>query len=271
MSFTMPNTIANSASRDARPVQANFAAVTAALQNDFIRKDGTIAMTGPLTLAADPAAPTQAATKQYVDNTLPPGTIVDYVGDSAPNVFWAVAIGQLVNKADNPILWGICQNKFGTSTATQFYLPNLQSRFVVGKGTATWSDVIGETGGSKDAVAVAHTHTIAHGHGNNFAISSSGAHTHTQTGYNNLANSGYLFRGGDGANGWETLNGSGTITKSYTTPDVASTGSAHTHTITGGVTNLGTGTTTAGQLPTSTATNTNLPPYIVLNKIIRLG
>lgn len=35
---------------------------------DFVKKDGTVSMTGPLTLSADPTTALQASTKQYVDS-----------------------------------------------------------------------------------------------------------------------------------------------------------------------------------------------------------
>lgn len=41
-----------------------------ALQNEKLERDGSIAMTGPLTLPADPTNPLEASTKQYVDAAL---------------------------------------------------------------------------------------------------------------------------------------------------------------------------------------------------------
>jgi hypothetical protein len=214
MSFNLPNTIVNGQTRDARPVQANFAAITSALQNDFVRADGSVAMTGTLQLSGSPIAGNHAATKDYVDGvgSVPVGVILDFGGDVAPDGF-ALAQGQLVSKTDNPMLWALFGNKYGTSTTTQFYLPDLRLRFVVGKGAQSWADTLGEKGGSKDAILVQHNH----GHARPF----------------------------DTVDQRTTLSGSGTYV-----PDIKTDR-----------------TSTEGE----SGTDKNLPPYIVMNKIVRMG
>ena len=208
-----------------------------------------------------------AASVTALLDLIDPADAITAVGGATAPTGWGLCDGEPVSRTTYAATFARIGTTYGAGDgSTTFNKPDLRSRFVAGKGTATWSDTLNETGGSKDAVAVAHTHTTT-AHGHSVSITSSGAHPHTQTGYNNVANSGYLFRGGDGANGWETLNGSGTITKSYQTPDVASNGSAHTHTV--AQSNASPGTN--GQTPTSTGDDTNRPESVVVNWIIRAG
>jgi hypothetical protein len=46
----------------------NVSLLNGLADTDFIKKDGTVSMTGPLTLSADPTLALQASTKQYVDS-----------------------------------------------------------------------------------------------------------------------------------------------------------------------------------------------------------
>jgi len=111
--------------------------------------------------------------------------------------------------------------------------------------TDTSFDVLGETGGSKDAITVAHTHTGT--------TASNGAHTHTisDPGHtHSVNNSAY-----DGGRGYldesegAAVPGSTTSSSSGTGISINSSG-AHTHTIT---------TDSTG----SSGTNANLQPYVV--------
>ena len=54
--------------------------------------------------------------------------------------------GSLKDKTAYPDLFAILGNTYGTQTSSQFYLPNLQDKFAVGKGS-TYS-TLGGTGGS---------------------------------------------------------------------------------------------------------------------------
>jgi hypothetical protein len=94
----------------------------------YAQKSGAT-MTGPLTLASNPSASLQAATKQYVDNiALPAGVIVMWSGVAATI----------------PSGWSLCDGSNGT--------PDLRDRFIVGAGS-TYSP--GNTGGT-----TSHSHTI---------------------------------------------------------------------------------------------------------------
>ena len=52
----------------------------------------------------------------------------------------------MVNKVDYPALFTALGNNFGTATSTQFYLPNLSDKFVIGKGSTY--NTLGGTGGT---------------------------------------------------------------------------------------------------------------------------
>jgi microcystin-dependent protein len=157
MSFILPNTITNGASRDARPVQANFAAIADALQNDYVRVEDLPAPGDPVT-----------------GDTIPVGVIMDYSGAAAPTG-WVLCQGQLINKSENPQLWTLLGNTYGTSTATQFYVPDLRSVFTAGKGTASWSSSLNQKGGSKDAVVIGHSHSYSYQYRSVSSVIASGA------------------------------------------------------------------------------------------------
>ena len=77
-------------------------------------------------------------------SSMPVATIVSYAGATAPQGF-LICDGSLVSKTTYGDLFAILGNTYGTATATQFYLPNLQSKFPIGKSA---SYALGSTGGS---------------------------------------------------------------------------------------------------------------------------
>ena len=109
-------------------------------------------------------------------------------------------------------------------------------------------DVMGETGGSKDAIVVSHTHTVS----TTGTTSSSGAHTHSITDPGHSHNA---YQSGSGSG-----NGAGGSTSYYAT-STSTTGisinssGAHTHDLTLSSTAASTG---------SSGTDANLQPYVVV-------
>ena len=84
------------------------------------------------------------------------GPLVLWPTNTAP-AGWAICDGSLVNKADYPELWELLGDTYGTSTTTQFYLPDLRGRVAVGRDSGqTEFDTVGEAGGHKSLQA--HTH-----------------------------------------------------------------------------------------------------------------
>ena len=59
---------------------------------------------------------------------------------------WLLADGSFVSKTTYAGLWNAIGSTYGTPSASQFYLPNLKDKFVIGKGS-TYS-TLGATGGS---------------------------------------------------------------------------------------------------------------------------
>ena len=273
--LTLPYDLVNDQTADAQVLQSNYVALENFLNNNVVHRDGSNGIdSGELALPGPPSLTNSAATKGYVDGIIPVGVVVPYAGATAPTG-WLLCQGQLVSKDTYPLLWALLGDTYGTSTATQFYLPDLQSVFVAGKGTVGWSNALGETGGDKDAVVVTHNHTMPqhkhtmpqHSHNaGTLATAQSGAHNHglNEWAYMAAAISGStldLFDGGTGYN--------------FTT-DTFVTHDGHTHNITGATASVDPGdtnnadpgdTNNAGE----SATNKNLPPYITLNYMIRMG
>ena len=64
----------------------------------------------------------------------PVGSVFWYTGKTAPTDY-LICDGSAVLIADYPKLYEVLGSTFGTTTATEFYLPNLQATFIRGAGT----------------------------------------------------------------------------------------------------------------------------------------
>lgn len=71
------------------------------------------------------------------------GGIIMWTTATVPDT-WLLADGTLKSKTTYANLWNAIGSTYGTPTATEFYLPNLADKFVIGKGS-TYS--LGATGG----------------------------------------------------------------------------------------------------------------------------
>lgn len=110
---------------------------------------GALTVAGTTTLSANPTTALEAATKQYVDNTVAGGF------PSGGIIMWSGSVASI------PSGWLLCNGSSGT--------PDLRDRFIVGAGSTY---AVGATGGSANAVVVAHTHTYSGNTG------SAGSHRH---------------------------------------------------------------------------------------------
>lgn len=94
-------------------------------------------------------------------DTVPIGTLNPYVGSTAPYGY-LLCQGQLVSKTTYKELYEICGNTFGTATATEFYLPDLRGRTIVGyKEGDTNFGTLGGLVGSVTSTTGNHTLTAA--------------------------------------------------------------------------------------------------------------
>lgn len=145
-------------------------------------------MTGFLTLSAAPTADLHAATKKYVDDSAPIGTIIAFAGNAAPNE-----------------KWHLCNGSVHGSTALQSVLtagghsnptltPDLRDRFILGDGGSQ------PTSGGAATVTLSISHMPNHSHGGatgttNITHSHGGAtgedspdHGHNMTGWREPGN-----------------------------------------------------------------------------------
>ena len=174
----------------------------------FVSIDGDT-MEGPLILEADPIAPLEAATKQYVDamagggaGGVPIGTILPYGGSAAPTGFF-LCDGSLKDRTTYAELFAVIGTSYGAGDGTtSFNIPDLIRRFPLGAGTTSdapraGTSAPGASGGninhthdgpSHTHTGPSHTHTgPSHTHdlgnsassGGGGATSSGGAHSHS--------------------------------------------------------------------------------------------
>lgn len=159
--------IRNNTPADAIDVDFDFKTLQTHINSELINRDGSVAMTGPLSLPGPPTAPQHATTKAYVDgNVIPVGTIWEFAGIAAPPG-WDLCQGQDRSKS-NPAymaLFEVIGYNYGGAGDT-FKLPDRGARVAVGykQGDAV-AGTLGAKGGRRDAVLVGHDHmTEAHVH-----------------------------------------------------------------------------------------------------------
>lgn len=186
-----------------------------------------------------------------IPSSVPTGVVSPYAGSTAP-AGYLLCDGSAVSRTTYSALFAVIGTTYGAGDgSTTFAVPDLRSRFVAGRGTATWSDALAETGGTKDAVVVSHTHTTpSHSHD---ASIGGGDHFHT---YNVRTD---MTAGGS--------SGSPMISNNTGNPNSRNTdigGHSHTISVTGG-----SGATIAAPTGAVSGTDQNLPPYITLNHIIK--
>lgn len=262
---SLPYTLVNQTKADAQEVQQNFEALKAFADGQLVQRDGSVAMAAQLQLVGDPLASDHAARKAYVDGWFPAGGIVAYVGASAPTG-WAICNGASYAQATYPKTAAA----LGVSSGS-FTVPNLVGRFPVGHwpGGSSYADQLAETGGTKDAVVVSHAHvdpdhvhynTHGHGAGTLTAIGASAGDSRSWV----KRVAAYVL----GFNVQSASPGTNTqLEEAGSLPNMTVTGSTSDYTGTTGGKTAGHNVSTEGV----SGTDQNLPPYTVVNFIIRMA
>lgn len=264
MALTIPNSITTATNIEAAPLAENFAAIAAHSNTELVNRGGTVAMTAELQLADG----NNAASKVYADNAvkvaMPTGATLPYAGQVVPAGF-LYCDGTAVSRSTYAALFAVIGVLYGVgNSSTTFNLPNLTGRFPVGyHGGLTAFNAVGKVGGNKDAVVVSHAHGLALN-----ATGLAGDHFHTITAGRGIYDMQEIARAGGfpttGAAGFLFGNTEGvgrlqidSVKWQNGTANILATGS-HAHSNSGSVTATG-----------GAATDANLPPYLVMNFIIK--
>lgn len=194
MPLILPNDIANLQPADGDKVQQNFNSIETYVNQELIRRDGGVAMTGPLLLSGTPTQANQAVNKAYVDASGPVGSVIMYAGDTEPSGYMFCR-GQAVSRSTYAALFTVIGTRFGTGNGTStFNLPNYQATVPVGHNTGAnppegLTDLmkagVGQRGGQPNTSVArhwhtmqqSHTHDATHDHAQGFT-QSAGSHTH---------------------------------------------------------------------------------------------
>jgi len=86
-----------------------------------------------------------SALNSSIAPTAPTGSIIMWSGATIIDN-WLYADGTMVSKTTYSNLWNLLGSTYGTPSGSDFYLPNLKDKFVIGKG-ATYN-TLGATGGA---------------------------------------------------------------------------------------------------------------------------
>lgn len=100
---------------------------------------------------------------------MPIGTILDFIGTSAPNSSFALAFGQAISRTTYAALFALIGTTFGVGDGTTtFNLPDLRGRVTAGKGDMGGADVnllnatyFGASGTTLGAIGGAQQHSVA--------------------------------------------------------------------------------------------------------------
>jgi microcystin-dependent protein len=146
--FQVSNTAAVTLLIDPSVVMASQSWV---LGQNFIKRDGSVAMTGPLTLSGDPTLSLHAASKQYVDSrsgvdSVPIGTVHFFAANTAP-AGYLECDGSAVSRTTYSALFTRIGTTYGTGDgSTTFNLPDLRGRFLRGWDHGAGRDISVFTG-----------------------------------------------------------------------------------------------------------------------------
>ena len=167
---------------------------------------------------------------------------MQYAGTTVPTG-WLLCDGSVISRTTYAFLYNAIGTTYGQGDgSTTFALPNLADKFVLGKGTT--HTTLAATGGEATHIL---TTTEMPRHNHNASSDTQGAHSHTLTWQGTT----------DRDPNYDTfVAGTAAGESAHTTAASISTEGAHSHNIT--VNNAG-----------GNAAHNNMPPYIVMNYIIK--
>lgn len=279
--ITLQYTLVNDTAVDAVPVQANFTRIEAHINQEVIERGGSVAMTGPLTLSGTPVAATDAASKGYVDSKFVIGGMEMYAGSTDPaGGLYLICDGRSLQSATYPELFAVIGTTYGGSGGN-FSIPDMRGRFPIGASP----DALGGSGGSRDQTVVSHNHTIDHTHGTALTGVETANHSHGFSGNTGTesADHSHVLRGIGSANtgggfgeGMVADINNGGFGPAFNTGGISAT---HYHGFSGTTGGISVnhqhfvdvpGHSGASSTTGSSGTNANMPPYRVVNFIIRV-
>ena len=169
--LTYTYSFTNGTAANAVEVNSNFNAASAFVNTELVNRDGSVAMTGGLTLPGDPSSPSQAARKQYVDNAvaaaLPVATIIPWAGTVSIPAGYLLCDGTSYVQATYPNLYAAILLTYSvaphqTVVAGSFRVPDLRGRTIHGldnmggtdAGRLSSLNTLGTPGGAE-------THTLS--------------------------------------------------------------------------------------------------------------
>lgn len=278
--------IINDTAADAVPVQSNYTRIESHVNTNVIRTDGATVMQAPLQLFGDPIGANDAVRKGFLDLLMPVGVILPYGGSAVPGGLWALANGADMSTTVYPDLFGAIGFNFGGAGST-FKLPDLRGRTMMGQDGSAPFTTLGAKAGNKDSTGLpSHNHgTVTHNHGATSGLQSAyhghgvnlytgdqiGAHAHGPG-----AGTAFVVEA-PGSAGFALNPGSQAI---FSTGGTAGENANHHHPINGTTDNENANhnhVVTVGYESPATndaviaPTNANLPPYIVINFIVRVS
>jgi microcystin-dependent protein len=179
-----------------------------------------------------------------VELASPIGSITMFGGAAAPGG-WLLCDGQSYVRTNYQALFDVIGIAFGSVDGTHFNVPNLQQKMPVGLSADPAFDAIGKIGGSKDLVVVDHAHPHTH------TTAAAGNHHHVPNAYGSGIKYYATYIGTNQA--LVAVSGTGGVIA----VDETDSGN-HTH-------GLSTDQSRAGE----SGVGKNVPPYVVINFIIR--
>jgi microcystin-dependent protein len=181
VTLILPNDILNDTPADAAPVEENYNYIQQYINTNVILRDGSVKMTGQLTLVGDPVSDDDAVRKGYVDTFLPIGIMLPWLGIDAPAGKWALANGASLQVTQYQKLYNIIGHRFG-GTGGSFNLPNMAGVVPVGqKASDVRYGTVGNYGGSTKVPVPSHVHGMDHNHPSSVTTDETTNHVHAIT------------------------------------------------------------------------------------------